>query len=179
MEIWLFVGSVIGIVNGIVVSICTAIYVWWTIKIFNQNQRIFNVKYVPLIVLEFNKTEKIFSITNYGEGIAFNIEIEPLEVVSNEQTRIIKFEKRPALPPGKSETVKFKETHNGIEGKGPKVLFFQLTSENSPIDYTVKLKMRDVLGDSYNEEINMGKNGIFIKKHYLVKRGSKKGNEKC
>jgi len=151
-----------------IMAIGTTAYFIITWFILSENRKAYNAQYVPIISLEYNEKTKEFVCENIGPGLAIDIEIGSYnlfvedrgldyKLIFNKVNNLKSREKRPVL---------YRGMLNG-KSNDPWIQTAQL-SKYGGTDKIFSLTVKDILGNTYCEKINMGKSGVFIIKHFKV-----------
>lgn len=146
-----------------IIAISTALYLYVTWRILNENRKVYQGRYMPIICIDYSKDEKRFKVNNIGEGLAIGIEIgSPRYFVKGSDMEFrLDFNKVHNLKPGQTKDLLYSQKLNGDNlNNGP--LDAHLYSDYSERDFVFTLIVKDIIGNIYYEKVNMGKSGIFV-----------------
>lgn len=148
-----------------IIAVCTVLYLFVTWRLLNENRKMYNAKYLPIITIKYDTAAKHFVASNIGEGLAISIKVGSFYVFVGDFHFCLVFDKIYNLKPNDSKILSFTEYVNG-KRIDHKVLYAHLATSYGKRDYTFTLIVRDILNNIYYEQVNMGKSGIFILRHF-------------
>ena len=142
-----------------IIAVCTALYLFVTWLILNENKKLYCARYMPIILVSYDRVAKHFKATNIGSGLAINIEIGSFHLFAGDMQFSLHFQKIFNLEPGKAEVLSYFQEINGERLQdGP--LDAHLYTSYGKEDYKFTLIVRDILNNIYYQKVNMGKSGI-------------------
>jgi len=149
-----------------IIAICTAAYLFVTWRLLNENIKAYDAKYMPIICIEYDKSDKKFKVNNIGQGLAIAIEVSSFQIFITDADMEFRldFKKVFNLKPNEKKDLTYVEKVNEEKIDGG-FLAVHLYSEFGKGDHSFTLIVRDIIGNIYYEKINMGVSGIFIVNH--------------
>ena len=152
-----------------IIALSTAAYLYVTWRILNENRRSQQGTYMPIICIDYNRAKERFIAENIGSGLAIAIEISSFRfhIKGTDFELRLDFDKLHNLKPKDTKELSFVQKADGEKiTAGP--LDAHLYSEYSKRDFIFTLLVRDIIGNTYYEKVNMGKSGIFVIKQGKV-----------
>jgi hypothetical protein len=146
-----------------IIALSTVAYLYVTWRILDENRKSQQGKFMPIICIDYNRREDKFIANNIGLGLGIGIEISPFRffIKGAHVEYRLDFDKLHNLKPGETKTLSIVHKVNGEE-ISESSLAAHLYSEYAKRDLIFTLLVRDIIGNTYYEKVNMGKSGIFV-----------------